>query len=181
MTRASILGTTIATCLLVATSAQAAVEITMHSVSPEGMGEVVGTVHLEDTDDGLLLMPGLSGLEPGAHGFHVHEYPLCDPEEKDGERVAAGTAGGHYDPEGTGRHAGPDGDGHLGDLPELEVNKDGIADTAVTAPRLTVNDLAGRSLMIHSGGDNYSDDPRPLGGGGERIACGVADFIANPL
>lgn len=181
MTRASILGTTIATCLLVATSAQAAVEITMHSVSPEGMGEVVGTVHLEDTDDGLLLMPGLSGLEPGAHGFHVHEYPLCDPEEKDGERVAAGTAGGHYDPEGTGRHAGPDGDGHLGDLPALEVNKDGIADTAVTAPRLTVNDLAGRSLMIHSGGDNYSDDPRPLGGGGERIACGVADFIANPL
>jgi superoxide dismutase, Cu-Zn family len=27
--------------------------------------------------------------------------------------------------------------------------------------------------MIHSGGDNYSDAPAPLGGGGARIACGV--------
>jgi superoxide dismutase, Cu-Zn family len=29
------------------------------------------------------------------------------------------------------------------------------------------------SIMIHSGGDNYSDQPAPLGGGGARIACGV--------
>jgi Cu-Zn family superoxide dismutase len=27
--------------------------------------------------------------------------------------------------------------------------------------------------MIHAGGDNYADQPKPLGGGGERIACGV--------
>lgn len=27
--------------------------------------------------------------------------------------------------------------------------------------------------MIHAGSDNYSDDPKPLGGGGDRIACGV--------
>jgi len=34
-------------------------------------------------------------------------------------------------------------------------------------------DLAGHSLMIHAGGDNHSDHPMPLGGGGARIACGV--------
>jgi Cu-Zn family superoxide dismutase len=27
--------------------------------------------------------------------------------------------------------------------------------------------------MIHAGGDNYADQPAPLGGGGARIACGV--------
>jgi Cu-Zn family superoxide dismutase len=27
--------------------------------------------------------------------------------------------------------------------------------------------------MIHAGGDNYSDHPEKLGGGGARIACGV--------
>ena len=27
--------------------------------------------------------------------------------------------------------------------------------------------------MIHAGGDNYADTPKPSGGGGERIACGV--------
>ncbi|MRR17699.1 MAG: superoxide dismutase [Cu-Zn] SodC1, partial [Deltaproteobacteria bacterium] len=29
------------------------------------------------------------------------------------------------------------------------------------------------SLMIHVGGDNYSDVPEKLGGGGGRLACGV--------
>jgi Cu-Zn family superoxide dismutase len=27
--------------------------------------------------------------------------------------------------------------------------------------------------MIHAGGDNYSDTPKPLGGGGDRLVCGV--------
>ncbi|MFD2191739.1 superoxide dismutase [Cu-Zn] SodC [Pistricoccus aurantiacus] len=168
------------TCLLAATGAQAAVEVTMHKVSPEGVGELMGTVHLEDSEYGLLLLPGLSGLTPGAHGFHVHERPLCEPAEKDGETIAAGAAAGHFDPDATGRHAGPYGDGHLGDLPVLLVNQDGIADTQILAPRLTVDDLAGHALVIHAGGDNYADEPEPLGGGGERVACGVADFPAEP-
>jgi Cu-Zn family superoxide dismutase len=27
--------------------------------------------------------------------------------------------------------------------------------------------------MVHAGGDNYADQPEPLGGGGPRVACGV--------
>jgi Cu/Zn superoxide dismutase len=42
-----------------------------------------------------------------------------------------------------------------------------------TAPHLTVAEIRGRSIMVHTGGDNYSDTPAPLGGGGARIACGV--------
>jgi len=38
---------------------------------------------------------------------------------------------------------------------------------------LKVIDIKGRSLMIHAGGDNYSDMPVSLGGGGARVACGV--------
>jgi len=41
------------------------------------------------------------------------------------------------------------------------------------APRLKLADVQGRAIMVHAGGDNYSDEPQPLGGGGERIACGV--------
>jgi len=44
---------------------------------------------------------------------------------------------------------------------------------SLLAPRLQLTDLAGRSLMIHAGGDNYSDTPAALGGGGPRAACGV--------
>jgi Cu-Zn family superoxide dismutase len=29
--------------------------------------------------------------------------------------------------------------------------------------------------MVHVGGDNYSDKPKPLGGGGARFACGVIE------
>ena len=82
-------------------------------------------------------------------------------------------AGGHYDPANTGKHLGPYAQGHLGDLPALYVDADGTATTPVLAPRLKLEDLAGRSIMIHAGGDNYSDSPKSLGGGGARVACGT--------
>ena len=41
------------------------------------------------------------------------------------------------------------------------------------APRLSMKDLPRRALVIHEAGDNQSDQPKPNGGGGERIACGV--------
>jgi Cu-Zn family superoxide dismutase len=92
---------------------------------------------------------------------------------KDGKPVAGLAAGGHYDPHKTTKHEGHSGHGHLGDLPALIVDGSGRAATAMTAPRLKLSDVKGRSLMIHTGGDTYSDSPAPLGGGGARIACGV--------
>ena len=85
-------------------------------------------------------------------------------------------AGGHYDPANTGKHLGPDGNGHLGDLPVLHVAADGTASRDSYAPRLKTTDLEGRSIMIHAGGDTYSDTPAPLGGGGARAACGVVVY-----
>ena len=70
---------------------------------------------------------------------------------------------------GTLRH----GEGHKGDVPVLTVDGKGRARKVVIAPHLTVADVKSRSIMIHAGGDNYSDQPSPLGGGGARIACGV--------
>ncbi|TXH61396.1 MAG: superoxide dismutase [Cu-Zn] SodC2, partial [Thiothrix sp.] len=59
------------------------------------------------------------------------------------------------------------------DLPALYVDSEGKATNPVLAPRLKLADLSGRALMIHAGGDNHSDHPAPLGGGGARMACGV--------
>jgi Cu-Zn family superoxide dismutase len=103
----------------------------------------------------------------------VHENPSCAPGKKDGKMVAGLEAGGHWDPDKTGKHEGPYGHGHRGDLPVLEVGENGVATKVLVAPRLKVGDLKGHSLVIHAGGDNYSDQPQPLGGGGARIACGV--------
>ncbi|MGH6913297.1 MAG: superoxide dismutase [Cu-Zn] SodC [Geminicoccales bacterium] len=146
----------------------------MHAVSTEGIGESIGTVQLSDGAAGLTLAVDVQGLTPGEHGFHLHQNGSCEPAANaEGQMTPALGAGGHYDPESTGEHAGPEGEGHKGDLPVLEVGNDGMAMAEFTAPRLTVADARGKALMIHAGGDNYSDQPQPLGGGGGRVACGV--------
>ena len=132
-------------------------------------GALLGTVKVMDTEDGAVFTPALTGLTTGQHGFHVHEKPDCGNAGKD--------AGGHFDPMNTGRHEGPYGNGHLGDLPLLIVNEAGAATGAILAPRVNVSDLDGRSLMVHGGGDNYSDIPAALGGGGARVACGVVPAL----
>ena len=131
----------------------------------------VGTVEVSETPWGLLFIPNLKNLPAGIHGFHIHEHPDCGVQ---GEKSTPGmAAGGHFDPGHADTHQGPYGHGHLGDLPVLVVNSDGKATTPVLAPRLySLGQIHGRSLMIHAGGDNYSDNPK-LGGGGARIACGI--------
>jgi Cu-Zn family superoxide dismutase len=147
--------------------------IDMYHVSREGTETKIGAIKVEETTYGTLFTPNLSGLTPGLHGFHVHATGNCGPMEKDGHMVAGLAAGGHFDPDKTNAHKGPYGNGHLGDLPALFVDASGMAVHPVLAPRLKVADLSGHSLMLHEGGDNYSDAPKVLGGGGARVACGV--------
>ena len=151
----------------------ASIYVTMRQVNAGGTGEIVGLIEFQDTAKGLKVIPNLRGLSQGQHGIHVHQNPSCDPAEKDGSRVPGLGAGGHFDPNSTGVHQGPQGQGHLGDLPVLYVDAKGNATRASWAPRLKTSDLAGRAIIIHSGGDNYSDVPKKLGGGGSRVACGL--------
>ncbi len=66
-------------------------------------------------------MPDLADLPPGDHGFHVHVNPDCGPGAgPDGLPAAGLAAGGHYDPANSGKHLGPRGEGHKGDLPALQ-------------------------------------------------------------
>ncbi|HMW14177.1 MAG TPA: superoxide dismutase [Cu-Zn] SodC [Pseudomonadales bacterium] len=163
-----------ATCLLASTAALAAETSTpLNLVTAQGIGAAVGSVRITETPYGLVFQPALQGLPPGLHGFHVHEHGTCMPAQKNGVAVAALAAGGHLDPKGSKKHGEPWGDGHLGDLPPLHVAADGSATHPVLAPRLKLADVNGRALMLHAGGDNHADQPAPLGGGGERMACGV--------
>lgn len=149
--------------------------VVMRAISDEGAGPLIGTVKLRDTPKGLVLTPNLVNLPAGLHGFHVHEHANCDTAVINGKPTAGQAAGGHFDPHKTGKHAGPMGNGHLGDLPALEVNVKGEAVKPLLAPHLKLADIKGHALIIHAGGDNYSDQPKPLGGGGARIACGIVE------
>ena len=138
--------------LVVATGAQAASEkVEMNLVTSQGVGQSIGSVTITETDKGLEFSPDLKALPPGEHGFHIHAKGSCQPATKDGKASAAESAGGHLDPQNTGK-----------------------ATDAVIAPRLKSQDeIKDKALMVHVGGDNMSDQPKPLGGGGERYACGV--------
>jgi superoxide dismutase, Cu-Zn family len=172
----TILSLLVASFLLVGTriAGAATATATINSISATGVGGPLGTLTFTDSLDGLVITPKLSGLPPGEHGFHIHDKGDCGPGMNQGKPAAGFAAGGHYDPAHTKKHLGPlSTAGHRGDLQVLVVDSRGDATGTATAPHLSVEQIRGRSIMIHSGGDNYSDAPAPLGGGGARIACGV--------
>lgn len=142
------------------------VTVNMERLNTDGSKTPIGHIQFTDTQYGLMVMPTLSDLSPGVHGFHVHQQPSCDNYGM--------AAGDHLDPAHTGKHLGPyTAAGHQGDLPILVVDAQGKANLPALAPRLAVSDLVGHAVIIHAGGDNYADEPQRLGGGGARIACGV--------
>ena len=139
------------------------ITIPMHLIK---QGKFIGTVVAKEEQARLLLIVALHGLPPGQHGFHVHEHANCGNDGLD--------AGGHLDPYKANQHLGPySTNGHLGDLPVLVVNQAGEAKRSIMVPRLMLDAIKGRSLIIHENSDNYSDTPKPSGGGGPPIACGV--------
>jgi Cu-Zn family superoxide dismutase len=140
--------------------------IHMSLLAKNGPGEAIGTVTAKDTKYGLLLIPALTDLPSGMHGFHIHNNPSC--------ANGGMSAGDHFDPKYTTKHLGPYNDkGHLGDLPVLIVDQANKAQTPVLAPRLKVADIKGHALIVHLHGDNYSDKPEKNGSGGAMLACGV--------
>lgn len=142
----------------------------------EGNDGVSGTIRFEKVDGGVRVTAYVEGLEPNSkHGFHVHQY---------GDATAAdGTsAGGHYDPSGSGHHARP-GAGeahHAGDFGNLEANPEGVARYDRTFESLTIAGseapVLGRAVIIHAEEDQFD---QPTGSAGARIGIGVIG-VANP-
>lgn len=161
-------------CLGISVSAQAEqIYSTIYRLTPTGVREEIGVISFEDTPNGLFITQDLANLPAGLHGIHVHEHGNCGSTNVDGKTVLGGAAGGHYDPTHSGKHKGPNADGHKGDLPVLIVQEDGTVQNSFYLTGVSTDDFSGRSIIIHANGDNYRDDPKPLGGGGDRIACGL--------
>ena len=135
-------------------------------------GNEIGEAHFTEADDILTISLRAEGLEPGTHGIHLHEKAVCTPPDFK-------SAGGHFNP--TDKEHGFDNPKgyHLGDLPNLEVGKDGKVSVKVSMHNVTLQlgkpnsllDNGGSSLVIHAGPDDYKTDP--AGDSGARIAFGV--------
>lgn len=151
----------------------AAITTNVYFINDQGVGSKQGTVTFTDSPNGLIVRPDLKRLSPGFHGFHIHQNPSCSAAMKEGKSVAGLAAGGHLDPKKTSKHLGPNALGHIGDMSSLYVDKNGRARDATNVPNISTSDIVGHAFIIHAGGDNYRDNPKVLGGGGARIACGI--------
>ena len=132
-------------------------------------GEAMGTVTLTQGPRSVLVQADLTGLAPGAHGFHIHEVGACIPDFS--------AAGGHFNPGGRG-HGPLHADGaHAGDLPNIHGAADGAARADYFTSAVTLDDGAdhslfdedGSAIVVHANPDSYGEDA----GAGDRVACGV--------
>lgn len=125
-----------------------------------GEGELRGTVKFYPADCGALIVAEITGLpesDTGFFAFHIHEGVDC------GGAGFADTKG-HYNPT---EQAHPR---HAGDLPPL-LSQGGRALLAVETKRFTVWEALGRTVVIHSGPDDFHS--QPAGNPGRKIGCGV--------
>ena len=142
-------------------------------------GQVRGTATFEQQGGGVRVSVTVSGLTPGQHGMHVHEFGRCTPgvDAATNTVVAFGGAGGHFDPGMSRNHDDPQADnhaGHGGDLPMLTVGADGTGRASFTTAKVSLTGMNGvlnRSLVIHAQPDDYRSDPSGLTGARER--CGI--------
>lgn len=90
------------------------------------------------------------------YGFHIHENGDCSN--------AFTNTGNHYNPKSSPHPY------HAGDFPAL-LGNNGYAWCSFFDVRLTINEIIGRSVIIHDMADDFTT--QPSGNSGTKIGCGV--------
>lgn len=138
-------------------------------LEPTEGNNVTGTVTFTSVDGGVEIVADLEGLEPGKHGFHIHEKGDCSAPD-------AESAGGHFNPDGS-PHGDPDnpaGQRHVGDMGNVEADEEGKAHYERTDQVISMegeNSIVGKAVIVHAQPDDLQS--QPVGEAGSRLACGV--------
>jgi superoxide dismutase, Cu-Zn family len=140
---------------------------------PASSSQVMGTVTFTKMDDGVQVVADVTGLTPGKHGFHIHEFGDCSAPD-------ATSAGGHFNPTHK-PHGAPDAaERHVGDLGNLEADAAGKAHLEWKDKMLKFsgeNSILGHAVIVHEKEDDLKS--QPVGNAGGRLACGVIG-VAKP-
>ena len=138
------------------------------------MKKIKGTVVIQEDliNKNVIISVNLSGIPPGLHGFHIHEYGDL--------REGCSSLCQHYNPKNK-NHGGPnDKERHVGDLGNIEANKKGIVNMKFVDKEVKLRgkySVIGRSIVIHEDPDDLGKgnhkDSKTTGHAGKRIACGI--------
>ncbi|MFS7915851.1 Superoxide dismutase [Cu-Zn] [Helianthus anomalus] len=139
----------------------------------KGTSSVEGVVTLTQEDDGpTTVNVKITGLTPGPHGFHLHEF---------GDTTnGCISTGPHFNPNGHTHGAPEDEIRHAGDLGNIIANADGVAEATIVDNQIPLtgpNAVVGRALVVHELADDLGKGGHELslstGNAGGRLACGV--------
>ena len=125
-----------------------------------------GTVRFIQHGERVMVRGQISGLKPnGVHGFHVHDGADCSGD-------GLGTKG-HFNPDGQAHGMHGSGAHHVGDLPALKADANGVAKVDFVATKIKVSagaaSIVGRGLVVHRDPDDYKT--QPTGNAGPRPGC----------
>ncbi|PIN04294.1 Cu2+/Zn2+ superoxide dismutase SOD1 [Handroanthus impetiginosus] len=138
-----------------------------------GNSKVEGVVTLTQEDDGpTTVNVRVTGLTPGKHGFHLHEY---------GDTTnGCMSTGAHFNPNGLTHGAPEDKVRHAGDLGNIIANAQGVAEEKIVDNQIPLsgpNSVVGRAFVVHELEDDLGKGGHELslttGNAGGRLACGV--------
>ncbi|XP_039120659.1 superoxide dismutase [Cu-Zn], chloroplastic [Dioscorea cayenensis subsp. rotundata] len=139
----------------------------------KGNSDVEGVVTLVQDDDGpTTVKVRVTGLTPGLHGFHLHEF---------GDTTnGCISTGAHFNPNNLTHGAPEDKIRHAGDLGNIVANSDGVAEATIVDNQIPLsgpNAVIGRALVVHELEDDLGKGGHELslttGNAGGRLACGV--------
>jgi superoxide dismutase, Cu-Zn family len=133
---------------------------------PMSNSSVHGVLHFTQTGHNVAIKGEVTGLTPGKHAFHVHEFgDLTDPKGL--------STGGHYNPEHKMHGKRQDTERHVGDLGNITADQSGKAVINITDSVISLHgphSILGRAIIIHEKEDRYT---QPVGDAGGRVAAGV--------
>ncbi|MGN1201114.1 MAG: superoxide dismutase family protein [Candidatus Caccovivens sp.] len=131
----------------------------------ESYSTIQGTVWFYQTDEGVLVVSEINGLpmlqsnNSPIFAFHIHEGKSCSGTHDD----LFSNVGTHYNPKNLPHPY------HAGDLPPL-FSANGKAFSAILTNRFSVNEIIGKTIIIHANVDDFVT--QPSGNSGKKIACG---------
>ena len=138
---------------------------------PTKGNNVQGRVTFTQAGSTIHVHAEISGLTPGEHGFHIHEFGVWS---EDGM-----ASGGHFNPTHQMHGSADNPKRHVGDMGNLTANANGRATLDLDDSMLSFHgphSIIGRGLVVHEKADNYG---QPVGNAGGRVAVGVIG-VAKP-
>jgi Cu-Zn family superoxide dismutase len=136
-------------------------------VPTQGNEAVHGTVRFTKVAGGVHVVADVTGLKPGEHGFHIHEFG--DASSADGT-----AAGGHFNPGKESHGAATAEHRHEGDLGNITADATGHAVLDTVDTKLSFEGAAsilGHGVVVHADADDLKT--QPTGNAGKRVAVGV--------